>query len=288
MAVEIKGGNSTDLASVDPVAKAMHVINYSSDGHEGIHSLPVALTTNSATAAEEFIIPSLNAQEYAFISIQLTGTWVATVIFEGSNDNTTFSPIATTDPSAAATGQTTTTTNRIIKIPVLTKFIRVRVSAYTSGTISAVANGHRDENSSGLISTLGTVTLKAETTKIIGTVNINAAGPNNFHSIISATGLNATSVATSPAKISILHLVNGVATARYFKMYNKASAPTVGTDTPFFTVSLPTGATTFQLPALVGIDFSLGISYAITLGVAPDDTTPDTVVGAVTGLIAYV
>jgi hypothetical protein len=71
-------------------------------------------------------------------------------------------------------------------------------------------------------------------------------------------------------------------------MYNKASAPTVGSDTPFFTVSLPTGATTFQLPALVGIDFSLGISYAITLGVAPGDDTPDTVVGAVTGLIAYV
>jgi hypothetical protein len=288
MAVEIKGGNGTDLASVEPIPKALRVINFSSDGHEGIHSFPAIVATNNATALNEDVLPSIDAEEYKFISIQLVGTWEATVTFEGSNDNTTFYSIATTDPSANGTGQTTATINRVVKVPVLTKYIRARVSAYTSGTISAVAYGHRDENSSGLISTLGEVTLKAETTKTIGTVNINAAGPNSFHSIISSTGLNATSVAASPAKISILHLVNGVATARYFKMYNKASAPTVGTDTPFFTVSLPTGATTFQLPALVGIDFSLGISYAITLGVAPDDTTPDTVVGAVTGLIAYI
>jgi hypothetical protein len=288
MAVEIKSGDSTDIASVHPTAKAMHVINFSSDGHEGIHSFPAIVTTNNATGLNEDVLPSLDAEEFKFISIQLVGTWAATVTFEGSNDNTTFYSIATTDPSANGTGATTATVNRVVKVPVLTKYIRARVSAYTSGTISAVAYGHRDENSSGLISTLGTVTLAAETTKVIGTVKIDAAGPNEFHSIISATGLNATSVATSAAKISILHLVNSVATARYFKMYNKASAPTVGSDTPFFTVSLPTGATTFQLPALVGIDFSLGISYAITLGVAPDDTTPDTVVGAVTGLIAYV
>tara|TARA_R110000851_G_C12949684_1_gene553147 strand:- start:66 stop:932 length:867 start_codon:yes stop_codon:yes gene_type:complete len=288
MAVEIKSGNSTDIASVHPTAKAMHVINFSSDGHEGIHSFPAIVTTNNATAINEDVLPSLDAEEFKFISIQLVGTWEATVTFEGSNDNTTFYSIATTDPSANGTGAITATVNRVVKVPVLTKYIRARVSAYTSGTVSAVAYGHRDENSSGLISTLGEVTLAPETTKVIGTVKIDAAGPNSFHSIISATGLNATSVSTSATKVSILHLVNSVATARYFKMYNKASAPTVGTDTPFFTVSLPTGATTFQLPALVGIDFSLGISYAITLGVAPDDTTPDTVVGAVTGLIAYI
>jgi hypothetical protein len=288
MAVEIKSGDSTDLASVNPVAKALHVINYSSDGHEGIHSLPVVLTTNSATAAEEFVIPSLNAQEYAFISLQLTGTWVATVIFEGSNDNTTFSPIATTDPSAAATGQTTTTSNRIIKIPVLTKFIRVRVSAYTSGTISAVANGHRDENSSGLISTLGTVTLAAETTKVIGTVNVAAGGTPTYHRVQSVTGLNATTVNAGATKMILFNLVNTVATPRFFKFYNKATAPTVGTDTPFLTIAVPTGPMTFTMPALVGIDFSLGLSYGITLGVADNDTQADTVLNAIVGSIGFV
>ena len=284
----IKGGNSTDQASVHPVPKALHVINYSSDGHEGIHSFPAIVTTNNASALNEFVLPSLNSEEYKFISMQLVGTWVGTVVFEGSNDNTTFYPVSTTDPSSIETGSSIATANRIIKIPVLFKYTRARVSAYTSGTISAVAFGHRDENSSGLVSSIGQVVLAPETTKVIGTVNLNVSQSPLYHKILSGTGLNETSVKASPGKVSILHLVNGVATTRYFKMFNKATAPNVPTDVSLFTVSLPTGATTFTLPSLAGIDFTTGISYAITLNPSDDVATPDTVVGAVTGLIAFI
>jgi hypothetical protein len=288
MAVEIKGGNGTDLASVEPIPKALRVINFSSDGHEGIHSFPAIVATNNATALNEDVLPSLDAEEYKFISIQLVGTWVATVTFEGSNDNTTFYSIATTDPSANGTGQTTATINRVVKVPVLTKYIRARVSAYTSGTISAVAYGHRDENSSGLISTLGTVTLAAETTKKIGNVGLVADGTPNYQKFISGAGLNSTVVKGSPAKLTILNIVNGAATLRYFKIYNKASAPTVGTDIPLITITLPNGSSSFTLPAFIGIDFSVGLSFACTLGVADDDTTPFTVVGEVTAMLAYI
>jgi hypothetical protein len=288
MAVEIKSGNSTDIASVHPVAKAVHVINFSSDGHEGIHSFPAIVATNNATALNEFVLPSLDAEEYKFISIQLVGIWVATVTFEGSNDNTTFYSIATTDPSANGTGQVTATINRVVKVPVLTKYIRARVSAYTSGTISAVAYGHRDENSSGLISTLGNITLEAETTKKIGNVGLVADGTPSYQKFISGTGLNATAVKGSPAKLTILNIVNGAATLRYFKIYNKASAPTVGTDIPLITITLPTGSSSFTLPAFIGIDFSVGLSFACTLGVADADTTPFTVVGEVTAMLAYI
>ena len=289
MAVEIKSGNGgTDTASVDPVSKALHVINYSSDGHEGIHALPVVLATNNATALNEFVLPSLNSEQYAFISIQLLGTWVASITFEGSNDNTTFYSIATTDPSANGTGQVTATINRVVKVPVLTKYIRARVSAYTSGTISAVAYGHRNENSSGLISSLGTIELQAETTKKIGNVGLVADGTPNYQKFISGAGLNATAVKGSPAKLTILNIVNGAATLRYFKIYNKASAPTVGTDIPLITITLPNGSSSFTLPAFIGIDFSVGLSFACTLGVGDDDTTPFTVTGEVTAMLAYV
>ena len=288
MAVEIKSGAGTDIASVDPVAKALHVINYSSDGHEGIHTLPVVLATNSATALNEFVVNSIDAEEYSFISIQLTGTWEATVIFEGSNDNTTYYSIATTDPAASATGQTTATNNRIVKVPVLTKYIRARVSAYTSGTISAVAYGHREENSSGLISTLGNITLAAETTKKIGNVGLLSDGTPSYQKFISGAGLNATAVNAAATKLTILNIVNGAATLRYFKLYNKASAPTVGTDIPLITITLPTGSSSFTLPAFIGIDFSVGLSFACTLGVADADTTPFTVVGEVTAMLAYI
>jgi hypothetical protein len=288
MAVQIKGGNGTDLASVDPVSKAIRVINYASDGHEGIHSFPEAVTTNNATDLNEFVLPSFLAQDYKFISVQLVGTWVATVTFEGSNDNTTFYAIATTDPSSIETGSSTATTNRIVKIPILFQYVRARVSAYTSGTVSASAFGHRDENSSGLVSTIGQVVLAPETTKKIGNVGLLSDGTPSYQKFISGAGLNATAVKGSPAKLTILNIVNGAATLRYFKIYNKASAPTVGTDIPLITITLPNGSSSFTLPAFIGIDFSVGLSFACTLGVADDDTTPFTVVGEVTAMLAYI
>lgn len=290
MAVEIKSGAGSDLATVDAVSKAIRVTNYASDGHEGLHSFPVLIATNEVDAVNEFLLPAFDSEEYKFISIQIIGTFVGTVIFEGCNDNTNFYSIATTDPSANATGVVEVSSPRNVKVPVLTKFVRVRVSAYTSGTISASAYGHKDENSSGLISTLGEITLKAETTKVIGTVNanVNTAGTPIYQKFISETNTNATLVKNSAAKLTILHIVNSAATLRFFKLYNKASAPTVGTDTPLVTITLPTGQSNFTLPALVGVDFSVGLSFAVTLGVQDSDTTAFTVAGEVTAMLAYI
>ena len=162
------------------------------------------------------------------------------------------------------------------------------MTSYTSGIVEGVAYGHRDENSSGLIAAIGPVTLNSETTKKIGNVGLVSDGTPNYQKFISGTGLNATAVKGSPAKLTILNIVNGAATLRYFKIYNKASAPTVGTDTPLITITLPTGSSSFTLPAFIGIDFSIGLSFACTLGVADSDTTPFTVVGEVTAMLAYI
>jgi hypothetical protein len=288
----IKSGNSTDQASVDPISKSIRVTNYSSTGIEGFQSLPITVNTTDVSAVNDDLIASLDVAEYKFISLQLTGTWSATVSFQGSNDGGTFYNIVTSNPSGGqAVGESSTTVNRLVKIPTIYKFMRVRVTAYTSGVIEGVAYGHRDENSSGLIAAIGPVTLNPETTKKIGNVGIESQGTPAYHKIISVSGatLSATSVSASPCKMTILHLVNGVATLRFFKLYNKASAPIVGTDVPFITVALsPNSASSFTLPAFVGIDFSVGLSYAITLGVADNNTTPDTVEGAVTGMISFI
>lgn len=60
------------------------------------------------------------------------------------------------------------------------------------------------------------------------------------------------------------------ATPVFLKLYNKASAPTVGTDTPVATFYLPATAS-FVLP--VEFLFSLGISFAMTTVAADNDTT---------------
>lgn len=290
MSVELKGGGGTDLVSVQPISKSLRVTHFNSDGTEGSQSLPLIIDTSSVTIVNDDLISSVDVSRYKFISLQLTGTWVGTVSFEGSNSNGTFYPIVSSDPSGGnSVGQSSSTTNRLVKIPTIYKFLRVRVTAYTSGSVTGVAYGHRDENSSGLISAIGPVTLSPETTKVIGTVNIaGSGGTPTYQKFISAAGTNATLVSSSASKITILHIVNGGDGLRYFKLYNKASAPTVGTDVPLITIGIPaTSSSSFTLPALIGIDFSVGISFAITLGATDTNTTGLSVVGDVTGLIAY-
>jgi hypothetical protein len=290
MAVEIKSGNSTDLVGVFPVGKGLRVTNVSSEGIEGFQSLPIAVPLTDVAALNDDLLSALDVSQYKFISLQLTGTWVGTVSFQGSNDGGTFFPIVTSNPSGGqAIGESSTTENRLVKLPTIYKFVRIRVTSYTSGIVEGVAYGHRDENSSGLIAAIGPVTLNAETTKKIGNVGIAQSGATvTYQKFISATTTNATEVSSVPANISILHMENSGDGVRYFKLYNKASAPVVGTDVPLITIGIPAvSSSSFTLPALIGIDFSIGISFAITLGAADTDATPLTVAANVTGLIAY-
>jgi hypothetical protein len=289
MAVEIKGGNSTDLAGVFPVGKGLRVTNVSSEGIEGFQSLPIAIPLTEVSDLNNDLLASLDVSQYKFISLQLTGNWVGTISFQGSNDGGTFFPIVTSNPSGGlANGETSTTVNRLVKVPTVYRFVRIRVTAYTSGIVEGVAFGHRDENSSGLIAAIGPVTLNAETTKKIGNVGIIQGSDPDYEKIISTTTTNATAVSGVPVNVSILHLVNTGDGVRFVKLYNKASAPTVGTDVPLITIGIPAVQnSSFMLPALQGINFSIGLSYAITLGAADSDTTALTVAANVTGLIAY-
>ena len=100
-------------------------------------------------------------------------------------------------------------------------------------------------------------------------------GASTFHKLTSAATTNGTSVKASQGVISGGYVRNRAATEKYFKLYNKASAPTVGTDTPVMTIGIP-AADKIMLADVVGaygLRLSTGIAYAIT-GAYPDaDTT---------------
>lgn len=57
----------------------------------------------------------------------------------------------------------------------------------------------------------------------------------------SAATTNATSVKATAGNIYTITLSNNGAAAAYFKLYNKATAPTVGTDTPLDVITIPAG-----------------------------------------------
>lgn len=96
-------------------------------------------------------------------------------------------------------------------------------------------------------------------------------GADTVSRILSAAATtNATSAKASAGYLHKVVGYNAAAAARYLKVYNKASAPTVGTDTPVMTFYLPATAA-FALN-LDGVYFSTGIAYALTTGSADADT----------------
>lgn len=89
--------------------------------------------------------------------------------------------------------------------------------------------------------------------------------------VSAAASTNATSVKATPGDVMHISGYNANAAARYIKLYNKATAPTVGTDTPIFTGYLaPTAKFEINIPN--GLYFSTGIAMALTTGSADNDT----------------
>lgn len=96
--------------------------------------------------------------------------------------------------------------------------------------------------------------------------------PTSVSRIVSAAAsTNATSAKASAGRLFSLIGYNAAAANRFLKLYNKASAPTVGTDTPLLTIVLP-ATTAFAIDFPSPIEFDLGIAYALTTGVADADT----------------
>lgn len=89
--------------------------------------------------------------------------------------------------------------------------------------------------------------------------------------LLSAAGTtNATLVKNDQGTLWHITGYNAAASARYLKLYDKASAPTVGTDTPAYTFYLP-AQSAFRLDWEKGRYFSIGIGFGLTT--ARDDNS---------------
>lgn len=89
-----------------------------------------------------------------------------------------------------------------------------------------------------------------------------------------AATTNATSAKAAAGTLRRITGYNASAAARYLKLYDKASVPTVGTDTPRKTFYLP-ASSAFALDC--DDYFGQGIAFAITGAAADADTTAVTV-----------
>jgi hypothetical protein len=103
--------------------------------------------------------------------------------------------------------------------------------------------------------------------------DIPSTAPGSSYSRIkAAASTNSTNLKASAGVVLGYCFYNNTASAKYFKFYDKASAPTVGTDTPAFTVIIPASGGA-NIEFATGIPFANGIGYGITGAVTDADTT---------------
>jgi hypothetical protein len=111
----------------------------------------------------------------------------------------------------------------------------------------------------------------------------NGATPSRINA---AASTNATSLKASAGQAYGIDVFNVAAYNVFLKLYNKASAPTVGTDTPFMTIPVAAGGGA-SLRWNMGLPMGTGIAYAITKLQADSDTTA-VAAGDLTGLMLWI
>lgn len=125
----------------------------------------------------------------------------------------------------------------------------------------------------------GTVALVGGTTDVTNAPNgtpsvvVNTPATASAFNLTSAATTNATLVKSSAGNLYEIDCSNTSASPVFLKLYNKASAPTVGTDTPLVTLVVPANAHLVQSFASLGKRFTTGIAYAITGLQVTTDTT---------------
>lgn len=104
-----------------------------------------------------------------------------------------------------------------------------------------------------------------------GTFLVLPGSATNYN-LTSAASTNAATVKSSAGSLGELSVFNPSAAAIFVKLYNKASAPTVGTDIPTVTVPVAAGTLVSLEFGQMGKRFSTGIALAITAAAAASDT----------------
>lgn len=126
----------------------------------------------------------------------------------------------------------------------------------------------------------------AVTATVSGTVTANTATPT-ASAVNSAATTNATLVKNAAGTVHSITCSNVGAAVAYVKFYNKASAPTVGTDVPVIVIPVPAGQVVNVSFNNVGYRFATGIGLGIT-NLAPDNDTTAVAAAQVKVLTSYI
>lgn len=166
------------------------------------------------------------------------------------------------------------------------KRVRVRATARVSGTQSwrftlgtyatepiPASQVTATQPISGSLTSAGTTTNTPTTPTVL---NVNSLATTN-----------ALLVKGSAGTLYNVIVSNTSGSSRFLKLYNKATAPTVGTDIPIITITIPSNSTIQANMGVLGHRLTTGIGLGIT-GLAIDSDTTAIGAGEVKVLLSYI
>lgn len=222
------------------------------------------------------LVGPINCSQYRTMAVQVVsiGT-TGQITAEISNDNSTWTitpwQVTTANPTSA--GSTFGSAGIYAFQTWGATYFRLRLStATTAGATTLYVQGVKEVYPNNLQTVLISGTPAVSGT-LSGPAPSATQGFVSYHTLVSAATTNATSVKASSGNIGSLYLTNTTASTKFFKIFNKASAPTVGTDTPVLQVPIPPSTSINFETSYAGLRLSTGIAYAITGAAALLDNT---------------
>ncbi|PWB94649.1 hypothetical protein [Methylosinus sporium] len=248
------------------------------------------LTIGPSSVTSAAVLFSQDVSGFGSLALQVTSIGAGnTIVYEASNDNSTWYFVSGYSPllPASDSAQYLTTLTDLLLFPCVAKYFRARVSSYGSGTVTVVtALRFAPLNRSDVF--IGNVTSSPVPISFSGLVvpASSAIGAMTRARVASAASTNATSVKATEGRLYEIHVANTSAAMKFLKLYDKASAPTVGTDMPVATYPIAANGGRIDIVSINGQSFPNGLAYAITGAVGDADTTA-VAANDVTGELLY-
>lgn len=212
------------------------------------------------------------------IAVQVTGTYTGALSLQGTVNGTNWITLGGNVFQQVTTGAlsaTITSGTQSIFLSGVGAFTKVRITglAAMTGTATITIRGV-DGNSMVALdgpipagsAAIGSVTVAS------GAVTVTPVTATAY-SVVTTASTNGANVKNAAGCLYEITCSNPTATPVYVKLYNKASAPTVGTDVPILTIVVAANSTVPLQLGVVGKRFATGISIAATGAIAASDAT---------------
>lgn len=283
----------TNLLSIPLLLLGLVAIpGYAQDSRTGspvrVHGMPPTADVtmqNAATATGNGTVLAVTG--YGTSTVQVTGTFSATITFEGTTDGSNWHALSATQ-IGTTTIATTATTTGVYRLSVsgLTQ-IRARISAYTSGSVTAIGRatnapfGPKVINAALAAGTASIGTVQpgntANTTPWLVSLIPPTTGGVSTCYLSSAASTNSTSCKASAGQLYNVRVINTTSTIYYLRLYNSSSAPTCSSATGFVeSIPIPHGSGAGAGVAnslTIGQTFGTGLGFCLTGGGGSTDNT---------------